>query len=59
MGDKVYYKRPDNEEWKGPGRIIGQDGKIVFVRHGGVVVRVQYRSKLLVHLHAVIPRLCR
>ena len=40
MGDKVYYKRPDNEEWKGPGRIIGQDGKIVFVRHGGVVVRV-------------------
>ena len=33
-------KRPDNEEWKGPGRIIGQDGKIVFVRHGGVVVRV-------------------
>ena len=40
MGDKVYYKRPDNKEWKGPGRVIGQDGKIVFARHGGVVVRV-------------------
>jgi transposase InsO family protein len=40
LGDKVYYKRPDNREWKGPGRVIGQDGKIVFVRHGGVLVRV-------------------
>ena len=39
IGDKVYYKRPGNKEWKGPGRVIGQDGKIVFVRHG-VVVRV-------------------
>ena len=40
MGDMVYYKRPDNKEWKGPGRAIGQDCKMVFVRHGGVVVRV-------------------
>ena len=40
MGDKVYYKRPDNKEWKGPGRVIDQDGTVVFVRHGGVVVRV-------------------
>ena len=36
----MYYKRPDNREWKGPGRVIGQDGKMVFVRHGGVLVRV-------------------
>lgn len=38
--DKVYYKRPDNQEWKGPGVVIGQDGPVVFVRHGGMLVRV-------------------
>lgn len=39
-GDTVYYKRDDNPRWKGPGKVIGQDGKVVFVRHGNVYVRV-------------------
>ena len=42
MGDKVYYKRGDCPEWKGPGTVIGQDGAVVFVRHGGTCVRVHY-----------------
>ena len=37
-GDKVYYRRGD--QWRGPGKVLGQDGKIVFVRHGSVYVRV-------------------
>ena len=40
MGDKVFYKRDGNNKWKGPGKVIGQDGKIVFVRQGNVYVRV-------------------
>ncbi len=40
MGDKVYYKRVDCPEWKGPGTVIGQDGAVVFVRHGGTCIRV-------------------
>ena len=40
MGDKVYYKRPDSPEWKGPGVVIGQDGAVIFIWHGGVMVRV-------------------
>ena len=39
-GDRVYYKRPDSESWKGPGTVIGCDGPIVFVRHGGALVKV-------------------
>ena len=39
-GDKVYYKRQDSPEWKGPGVVIGQDGVVVFVRHAGMLVRV-------------------
>ena len=39
-GDKVYYKRADTTEWKGPAKVIGQDGTVVFVRQGGLLVRV-------------------
>ena len=39
-GDKVFYKRDKSERWLGPGIVVFQDGKVVFVRHGGVFVRV-------------------
>ena len=39
-GDRVYYKRDGHEKWLGPGKVIFQDGKVVFVRHGAVFVRV-------------------
>ena len=39
-GDKVYYKRNESKEWKGPGVVIGQDGPVIFVRHGGMLVLV-------------------
>ena len=39
-GDKVFYKRNDDNEWHGPGIVIGRDGKQVMVRHGGTYVRV-------------------
>ena len=44
-GDKVYYKRVDCNEWKGPGVVIGQDGVVIFVRHGGTYIRV-HQSRL-------------
>ena len=37
--DRVYYKRVDCPEWKGPGVVIRQDGAVIFVRHGGTCVR--------------------
>ena len=39
-GDEVYYKRDDSKEWRGPGVVIGRDGKQILVRHGGTYVRV-------------------
>ncbi|XP_064616270.1 uncharacterized protein LOC135480371 [Liolophura sinensis] len=41
-GDMVYYKRIDSPEWKGPGVVIGQDGAVTFVRHGGTCIRVHH-----------------
>ena len=39
-GDKVFFKRDDCNQWRGPGSVIGQDGKIVFIRYGEQLVRV-------------------
>jgi len=39
-GDRVFYKREGRERWLGPAKVVFQDGKVVFVRHGGVFVRV-------------------
>lgn len=39
-GDRVYYKREGHERWLGPGKVIFQDGRVVFVRHGNIFVRV-------------------
>ena len=39
-GDMVFYKREGKEKWLGPGKVVFQDGKVVFVRHGSVFVRV-------------------
>lgn len=36
----MYYKRQGSEKYLGPGRVVFQDGKVIFVRHGGVFVRV-------------------
>ena len=35
QGEKVYYKRNDSPRSKGPAKVIGQDGPVVFIRHGG------------------------
>ena len=39
-GDKVFYKRADCPEWKGPAVVIGGESVVIFVRHGGTYVRV-------------------
>ena len=39
-GDMVFYKREGKEKWLGPGKVVFQDGKVVFVRHGSIYVRV-------------------
>ena len=35
----MYYKRKDQPRWRGPGKVIGQDGSVVFIRHGGQYVK--------------------
>lgn len=53
-GDDVLYKRANCQEWKGPARVIGQDGQQIIVKHGGIYVRVhptRIRLSRKVHSH--------
>ena len=34
IGDYVNYKRDDDKRWKGPAKVLGQDGVVVMLRHG-------------------------
>ena len=40
QGEEVFYKRNDSPRWKGPAKVIGQDGLVVFIRHGGKHMKV-------------------
>ena len=39
-GDKVMYKRENNERWIGPAKVLFQDGKVIWIRHGDNIVKV-------------------
>src|ERR1700755_2535405 len=36
-GEEVYYKREIDNNWRGPAKVIGRDGKVVIVKHGGTL----------------------
>ena len=39
-GDQVYYFREGRDCWLGPAKVLFQDNKVVFIRHGAEMVRV-------------------
>ena len=39
IGDSVYFKRDDDKCWKGPAKVLGQDGPVVFIRHGSRYIK--------------------
>ena len=40
LGQAVYYKRNNDIKWEGPGKVVGQAGSVVFIRHGCFYVKV-------------------
>ena len=39
-GDTVLYKKEGKTMWLGPAIVVAQDGKVIFVRHGGNLIRL-------------------
>ena len=52
IGDEVYYKRNNSEEWHGPAKVILIEGKVITVKHGAVTVKVNTVSLVK------IPHIC-
>ncbi|XP_057305251.1 uncharacterized protein LOC130642182 [Hydractinia symbiolongicarpus] len=50
-GEKVFYKRKNTKGWKGPGVVLGQDGQMVLVRHGGNFYRVHPSDKNVIDVY--------
>ena len=38
-GDSVYYKRNNSKQWKGLGKVVGQDGQQILIKHGSYYIR--------------------
>lgn len=39
-GDMVYYKRLRSDQWHGPAKLLGKDGQVCLLKHGGLYIRV-------------------
>ena len=39
-GDIVYFKKESEDAWRGPAKVVFQDGKVIFIRIGSVYYRV-------------------
>ena len=39
-GDKVFFKEEDKVDWSGPATVVGNDGKIIFLKYGNNLRRV-------------------
>ena len=38
--EEVFYKKDGNPRWLGPAKVVAQDGKLIFVRHGSQLMRI-------------------
>ena len=38
-GDRVYYKRRKDKEWKGPAKVLGKETNFILIRHGSAYFR--------------------
>ena len=39
-GTEVFYKKDEQSQWLGPAKVLAQDGKLIFVRHGNQLLRI-------------------
>ena len=53
IGDEVFYKRNDSPEWKGPGKVLGQDGSVLFIRQGLRYIKVHLCRVQPVHMQNI------
>ena len=53
IGDEVYYRMGSNTNWSGPGKVIAQDNKLLFIRHGRNLIVASPARVQLVQQHTL------
>ena len=41
LRDEVYYKRDSSSQWKGPAKVLGQDGLVLFLSYGARYIKAR------------------
>ena len=54
-GDRVYFKRMASDMWHGPATVLGKDGQMCLLKHGGFYLRVHPCRMSPVHDSESIP----
>ena len=54
-GDTVYFKRVDEKKWRGPAKVLGQDGQQVLLKYGGYYTRSHPCRVVLSEKHRDVP----
>ena len=39
-GERVYFRKGDDDEWHGPGVVLGMDSRTIALKHGGSIFKV-------------------
>ena len=53
LGGQVYFKQDSSSQWKGSAKVLGQDGPVLFFRHGGRYIKAHIcRVQLTSHLRS-------
>ena len=53
-GDTVYFKRADEKKWRGPAKVLGQDGQQVLLKYGGYYTRSHPCRVVLAEKHRAL-----
>ena len=54
LGDSAYIKRANEKRWRGPGKVLGQDGQLVLIKYGSNHVRV-HPCRITLDQNVTIP----
>ena len=48
-GSQIHYKENGDQKWKGPGKVVGHDGNVIFIRHRGFFIKANCSRVQLAH----------
>ena len=48
-GSQIHYTENGDQKWKGPGKVVGHDDDLIFIRHRGFFIKANCSRVQLAH----------